>query len=117
MLLAAGSKVLRCPKNLLNRFLNILKGQRAALPSASIMLKQPLSSFRGQVILHFYTPCAKLTIEVGIRARNPAARDEEHEKTNGDTNFHPHETCTKFSHSLKYWRRRPERTWILLKVT
>jgi ATP-dependent protease ClpP protease subunit len=26
----------------------ILKGHRAALPSASIMIKQPISSFRGQ---------------------------------------------------------------------
>lgn len=29
--------------------INMAQGNRAALPSASIMLKQPLSAFRGQV--------------------------------------------------------------------
>ena len=62
------------------------QGNRAALPSASIMLKQPLSAFRGQV--KFY---ASLVLEhkqtvwffIGLRTRNSATRNEKHEETNG----------------------------------
>jgi len=67
------------------------------------MLKQPLSSFRGQVTPQkSHKPCAKLTVEIGFRAGNPAARDEEHKKANGDMFFIYLKSSLKFPHSLKY---------------
>jgi len=62
MLLAAGAQVRTSGLYIIK--LSVRKGHRSALPAASIMIKEPISSYRGQVSIRF---CTNFSFDVQSR--------------------------------------------------